>query len=101
VPFSANPQEADTRLADGSDYGFSVSTTRIVVNRAWADKNPAAVKLFEVMRLPIADIDAQNERMRRGENAQADIARHTAGWIKFHQQLFDGWIAQALAAAKP
>jgi glycine betaine/proline transport system substrate-binding protein len=101
VPFSANPQEADTRLADGSDYGFSVSTTRIVVNRAWADKNPAAVKLFEVMRLPIADIDAQNERMRRGENAQADIARHTAGWIKFHQQQFDGWIAQALAAAKP
>ena len=101
VPFSATPQKTNTRLADGSDYGFSVNTTRIVVNRAWADKNPAAVKLFEVMRLPIADIDAQNERMRAGENAQADIARHTAGWIKFHQQLFDGWIAQALAAATP
>jgi glycine betaine/proline transport system permease protein len=82
VPYAANPQKANTRLADGSDYGFSVNTTRIVVNRAWADKNPAAVKLFEVMRLPIAD-----------------IARHTAGWIKFHQQLFDGWIAQALAAS--
>jgi glycine betaine/proline transport system substrate-binding protein len=100
VPFSANPQHLDTRLADGSDYGFSVNTTRIVVNRAWADKNPAAVKLFEVMRLPIADINAQNERMRSGENSQADIARHTAGWIKYHQQLFDGWIAQARAAAK-
>jgi len=101
VPFSANPQKANTRLADGSDYGFSVNTTRIVVNRAWAEKNPAAVKLFEVMRLPIADISAQNERMRAGENTQADIARHTAGWIKFHQQLFDGWIAQARTAAKP
>ena len=100
VPFSANPQHASSRLDDGSDYGFSVNTTRIVVNRAWADKNPAAIKLFEVMRLPIADINAQNERMRRGENTQADIARHTAGWIKYHQQLFDGWIAQALAAAK-
>lgn len=52
------------------------------------------------MQLPVADINAQNERMRRGENTQADIARHTAGWIKFHQQKFDGWIAQALAAAK-
>jgi glycine betaine/proline transport system substrate-binding protein len=52
------------------------------------------------MRLPIADINAQNERMRNGENTQADIARHTAGWIKYHQQLFDSWIAQALAAAK-
>ncbi|WP_323144457.1 glycine betaine/L-proline ABC transporter substrate-binding protein ProX [Massilia phyllosphaerae] len=101
VPFSANPDKADTRLGDGSNYGFSVNTTRIVVNRAWADKNPAAVKLFEVMRLPIADINAQNERMRQGENTQADIARHTAGWIKYHQQLFDSWIAQARAAAQP
>ena len=101
VPFSANPRKDKTRLDDGSDYGFSVNTTRIVVNRAWAEKNPAAVKLFQVMRLPIADINAQNERMRTGENSQDDIARHTAGWIKFHQQLFDSWIAQALAAAKP
>jgi glycine betaine/proline transport system substrate-binding protein len=99
VPFSSNPKHLDTRLADGSDYGFSVNTTRIVVNRAWAAKNPAAVKLFEVMRLPIADINAQNERMRSGENSQADIARHTAGWIKYHQQLFNDWIAQARAAA--
>jgi len=101
VPFSANPQQANTRLDDGSDYGFSVNTTRIVVNRAWAERNPAAVKLFEVMRLPIADINAQNERVRAGESSQDDIARHTAGWIKYHQELFDSWIAQALAAAKP
>jgi glycine betaine/proline transport system substrate-binding protein len=101
VPFSSNPQHTSTRLEDGSDYGFPVSTTRIIVNRAWAEKNPAAVKLFEVMRLPIADINAQNERMRQGENTQADIARHVAGWIKYHQQVFDGWIAQALAAAQP
>ena len=56
VPFSSNPEKANTRLDDGSDYGFSVNVTRIVVNRDWAEKNPAAVKLFEVMRLPIADI---------------------------------------------
>jgi len=101
VPFSSNPQNANTRLADGSDYGFSVNTTRIVVNRAWAGNNPAAVKLFEVMRLPIADINAQNERVRAGEGSAADIARHTAGWIEFHRALFDSWIAQARAAAKP
>lgn len=101
VPFSSNPEKANTRLDDGSDYGFAVNTTRIVVNRTWAEHNPAAVKLFEVMRLPIADIDAQNERMRSGENSQADIARHTAGWIKFHQAEFDDWIAHARAAAQP
>ncbi len=101
VPFSSNPSKLSTRLDDGSDYGFSVNTTKIVVNRAWADKNPAAVKLFDVMRLPIADINAQNERMRSGENTQPDIARHAAGWIVRHQALFDEWIAQALAAARP
>jgi hypothetical protein len=53
------------------------STPRIVANKAWAEKNPPAAKLFEVMQLPVADINAQNERMRRGENTQADIARHT------------------------
>ena len=101
VPFSSNPQHANTRLDDGSDYGFPVATTRIVVNRAWAEHNPAAVKLFEVMRLPIADINAQNQRMRDGESTQADIVRHTEGWIKYHQQLFDSWIAEALSAATP
>jgi glycine betaine/proline transport system substrate-binding protein len=101
APKTAYPGKPDTRLPDGSDYGFAINTTRFVVNRAWAEKNPAAVKLFQVMRLPIADIDAQNARMRSGENAQADIARHVSGWIKFHQKEFDGWIAQARAAAAP
>ncbi len=101
VPFSSNPSNASTRLEDGSDYGFSVNTTKIVVNRAWAEHNPAAVKLFDVMRLPIADINAQNQRMRSGENSQADIARHVAGWIVHHQAQFDAWIAQALAAGNP
>jgi len=100
VPATSYPGHPTTRLDDGSDYGFAINTTRIVVNRAWAANNPAAVKLFDVMRLPIADIDAQNERMRGGENSQADIARHTAGWIAFHQKQFDGWIAQARAAAQ-
>nr|WP_315249771.1 glycine betaine/L-proline ABC transporter substrate-binding protein ProX [uncultured Duganella sp.] len=98
VPFSSNPDKSNTGLDDGSDYGFAVNTTRIVVNRAWAEKNPAAVKLFDVMRLPLADINAQNQRMRDGESSQQDISRHVDGWIKFHQQLFDSWIAQALAA---
>jgi glycine betaine/proline transport system substrate-binding protein len=98
VPATSYPGHPPTRLADGSDYGFTMNTTRIVVNRAWAAANPAAVKLFDVMQLPLADINAQNERMRSGENSQADIARHTEGWIRFHQKTFDGWIAQALAA---
>ncbi|MDR2129288.1 MAG: glycine betaine/L-proline ABC transporter substrate-binding protein ProX [Burkholderiaceae bacterium] len=104
VPFSALPggqAHLDTRLPNGKNYGFMVNTQRIMANRKFIDQNPAAAKLFELMRLPIGDINAQNLRMRDGENKPRDIERHTDAWIKAHQKNFDGWIEQALAAAAP
>lgn len=103
VPFSSLPGEqkdTDTRLANGKNYGFVVNQQHIVANKAWAEANPAAARLFEVMRLPVADINAQNHLMSRGQNKSADIERHVGGWIKAHQKVFDGWIEQALAAAR-
>ncbi len=103
VPFSSLPGEQsalDTQLPNGKNYGFVVNKQQIVANKAFVEKNPAAGKLFEVMRLPISDINAQNHRMAQGENTAADITRHTEGWIKAHQKTFDQWIAQARAAAK-
>ena len=103
VPFSALPGEQsqlDTKLPNGKNYGFVVNKQQIVANKVFVEKNPAAGKLFEVMQLPIADINAQNNRMAKGENSAADITRHVDGWIKAHQKTFDSWIAQAMAAAK-
>ncbi|RMX08632.1 proline/glycine betaine ABC transporter substrate-binding protein ProX [Corticibacter populi] len=103
VPFSSLPGEQkgiDTQLPDGSNYGFPVNTMHIAANRAFAEQNPAAAKLFEIMRLPIGDISAQNLRMQEGENRQADIERHVDAWIKANQATFDGWLEQALAAAR-
>lgn len=103
VPFSAMPgvqAGTDTRMANGKNYGFPVNNEHIVANKAWVEKNPAAAKLFEVMALPIGDISSQNRRMHDGEKSQRDIARHTDSWIKAHQKTFDGWIAQARAAAR-
>ncbi|WP_225783265.1 glycine betaine/L-proline ABC transporter substrate-binding protein ProX [Xenophilus sp. Marseille-Q4582] len=103
VPFSSLPGEQkgiDTQLPNGQNYGFMPNTQHIVANKAFAEANPAAAKLFEVMQLPVTDINAQNLRMRNGENKPADIARHTDAWIKAHQKTFDGWVAQAAAAAK-
>jgi glycine betaine/proline transport system substrate-binding protein len=102
VPFSALPgaqKGTDTKLPNGQNYGFIPNTQHVVANKAFADANPAAAKLLSVMQLPVGDINAQNLRMRNGENKAADIARHTDGWIKAHQKVFDGWIAQARAAA--
>jgi glycine betaine/proline transport system substrate-binding protein len=102
VPFSSLPGEQsklDTKLPNGQNYGFVVNTQRIVANKDFVAKNPAAAKLFEVMQLSVGDINAQNLRMRDGQNKPADVERHTDGWIKAHQKTFDGWIAQALSAA--
>jgi len=103
VPFSSMPGEqkdVDTRLPNGANYGFPVNTMHIVANNAWTEKNPAAAKLFAEMKLPSADITAQNSRMHQGQSSEADINAHVDGWIKAHQAQFDGWVKDALAAGK-
>jgi len=101
VPFSAMPDDpdADTSLPDGSDYGFEVNNQRIVANRAWAEANPAAAKLFAIMRLSANDISIQNLKMRDGEDSEADIERHADAWIATHQDTWDAWLEEARAAA--
>ena len=102
VPFSSLPGEqkgSNTQLPNGKNYGFVVNSQQIVANKAWAEKNPAAARLFEVMRLPVADINAQNHLMSQGQNQAADIERHVNAWIKAHQKTLDGWLQQARAVA--
>ncbi len=103
VPFSAMPGEQkdiDTKLPNGANYGFPVNTMHIVANKAWAEKNPAAAKLFALMKLPISDINAENAMMHDGHSSEADIQGHVDGWISAHQQQFDGWVKDAMAAQK-
>ncbi|WP_418121255.1 glycine betaine/L-proline ABC transporter substrate-binding protein ProX [Variovorax sp. 160MFSha2.1] len=103
VPFSSSQGDGgnvDTQLPNGRNYGFQANDERIVANRAFVEKNPAAAKLFEVMKLPIGDINAQNLRMSQGANTQQDVERHADGWIRAHRQLFDGWVDQAREAAR-
>ncbi|ARU95058.1 glycine betaine/L-proline ABC transporter substrate-binding protein ProX [Tatumella citrea] len=103
VPFSSLPggqKNVDTKLPNGANYGFPVNTMHIVANKAWAEKNPAAAKLFAEMKLPLADINAQNAAMNAGQSSDADVNRQVDGWIHAHQAEFNHWIQDALAAAK-
>jgi glycine betaine/proline transport system substrate-binding protein len=99
VPRSAHPQGTDTQLANGDNYGFNVNSERVVVNKAFADANPAAKKLFEVAKLNINAISAENKLIADGENTLADIERHTTNWIENNQKLFDSWLEAARNAA--
>ncbi|MGR4867925.1 glycine betaine/L-proline ABC transporter substrate-binding protein ProX [Variovorax sp. LARHSF232] len=101
VPFSATEaKDMDTMQPNGRNYGFPPDKQQIVANKAFANENPAAAKLFEIMKLPIGDIGAQNLRMSQGQNSEQDIERQVDGWIRAHQKQFDGWIATARAAAE-
>ncbi|MBB4265715.1 glycine betaine/L-proline ABC transporter substrate-binding protein ProX [Roseospira visakhapatnamensis] len=103
VPFSALPDDpnADTSQPDGSNYGFEVNNQRIVANRAWAENNPAAARLFAIMQISSNDISAQNLLMRDGEDSEADIKRHAEAWIATHQDTWTAWLEEARAAARP
>lgn len=103
VPFSALPGErkdVDTALADGSNYGFQANDQKIVANKAFTEAHPDAAKLFSIMAVSNNDVSAQNLRMRDGEDSAKDIERHANAWIRANQKTFDGWVEEALKAAK-
>lgn len=101
VPFSANPQGVDTKRPDGKNYGAIPQTIHILANKDFIGKNPAAAKLFEVMSLPVADVSAQNLRMKdEGRGDMAAAAQDATAWIEAHRSTYDDWLKAARAAAQ-
>jgi glycine betaine/proline transport system substrate-binding protein len=100
VPFSSGPDgDVNTEAADGSNTGFELNTLRIIGNNKFLADNPAAAKLFELMEISLADVEAENLLINDGEDSEADIVRHADEWIAANQELFDSWINQAKEAA--
>ncbi|MDO4641993.1 MAG: glycine betaine/L-proline ABC transporter substrate-binding protein ProX [Neisseria sp.] len=100
VPFSANPEKQDTTAPDGKNYGFAINNERIVANKAFAEANPAAAKLFAVAQVPVADVNAENTLISDGENKPDQIQQHADNWIKANRATVDKWLAEARAAVK-
>jgi glycine betaine/proline transport system substrate-binding protein len=86
-------------VTDPIKLGFVVSDIRIVANKKFIKKNPAAKKFFEVFTLPLDDINAQNTLMYEGQKSQKDIERHVSDWIAKNQAEWDGWLKAAREAA--
>ncbi|NNA91685.1 glycine betaine/L-proline ABC transporter substrate-binding protein ProX [Pseudomonas gessardii] len=80
---------------EGKNLGFALDKVQALVNRKFADKNPAAVKFLSLMQIPAADESAENLKMQQGEKSMADIQRHAKEWIAAHQEQFDGWVKAA------
>ncbi|WDP84004.1 MAG: glycine betaine/L-proline ABC transporter substrate-binding protein ProX [Desulfobacter sp.] len=87
-------------VSDPVDLGFVVSDIRIVANKTFTRKNPAAQRFFELLSLPLADINEQNTKMNDGEKSQKDIDRHADEWIAKNKAQWDAWIAESVKAAQ-
>jgi glycine betaine/proline transport system substrate-binding protein len=100
VPFTALPDGATGETEfNGKNLGFAVDNIGIVARNDFLAANPAAAKLFEVAKLDINDISAQNKLITDGENTEEAIDGHVAAWIAANQATYDGWLAEARAAA--
>jgi glycine betaine/proline transport system substrate-binding protein len=80
------------------NLGFSINTQHVVANPEFLEKNPAARRWFELLEIPIEDINAQNLKVHEGENSERDIRRHAEEWVKAHQDQWNAWIAEAKQA---
>jgi glycine betaine/proline transport system substrate-binding protein len=101
VPYTSLPDNAKANTEfNGKNLGFAVDNIGVVARNDFLAANPAAKKLFEVAKLDINDISAENKLITDGEKTSADIDRHVDDWIKAHQDLYNSWLAEARAAAK-
>lgn len=80
--------------------GFVVSDIQVVANKKFLQENPAAATFLKNFKLELADINEQNTKMNEGEKSEKDIARHAQEWIAKNKTMWDGWLAEARAAAK-
>jgi glycine betaine/proline transport system substrate-binding protein len=84
---------------NGKNLGFAVDEVKSVLNKDFAEENPAALKFLSLVQITTDDESTQNLKMQKGENSAKDISRHAAEWIVAHREQFDAWLAASRAAA--
>lgn len=102
VPHTSLPDgnnEVNTSF-QGKNLGFAVDQVKSVLNKEFAEENPAATKFLSLVQITAGDESAQNLKMQNGEKSMKDIKRHAKEWISAHQDTFDSWLAEARATAK-
>ena len=82
----------------GSNTGFQVNTIGILANEEFIEENPAAGRLFELMEIPLEDVNAAILKQREGETELDQIRGHAQAWIEANRDRFDAWVAEAAKA---
>ena len=95
VPFSASPDGRDTAQPDGRNPGFGVDTIVFLANKKFLAQNPAVRRLFELVHIPIEDVNAVILRQHNGENSEEQIMQQAREWVDAHKDQFDAWVKEA------
>lgn len=91
---------ADVCTSPSCRLGFLANDIRVVANIEFLEANPAAAALFEMVEIPLADIQAQNVAMARGADQPADIERQVEEWLGSRRALVLDWLLAAKDAAE-
>lgn len=100
APFNSFPKnlgtvtEEDT-LLNGKNLGLPKTQQRIVANQKFLAANPIAKRWFELVQIPVADINQESLLIKDGESKPQDIRRHAEEWVAKNQELFDRWFDEA------
>lgn len=107
VPFTSLPDMTDeeaanapTKLEDGRNVGFTMNDIRIIASNDFLEENPSARRFFELVTVPIADVNAENLLIEEGEKEFEDIRRHAEEWVAAHEAEFSAWVEEARAAGE-
>ena len=87
-------------MSDPCPMGFAPNDIRLVANSDFLDDNPAARRLFEVVRIPEGDIFEQNRLLVAAGYTSQAVTGAARRWISDNRQAVDGWLAQAREAAR-
>jgi glycine betaine/proline transport system substrate-binding protein len=91
-------QQGNTTVEGIGNLGFPVNDQMVIANAAFVKDNPSAEKLFELLQVPIEDINAENSLVNDGEKSNEQIKKHAMDWIAAHKAEWAKWIAEAKAA---
>lgn len=80
---------------EGINLGFPKDTVRVVASRKFVEANPVAKVFFQLVKIPIEDVNAEQKLVVQGEGKMEDIRRHALNWVEENRDLFESWLAAA------
>lgn len=100
IPAKLMKEGVSTSLPDGRNVGWYVINIRITANNDFLAKNPAAKRFFELVNIPLPDVDTQNYLIYEGEKSFPDVRRHAEEWVAKNEEQFNAWVEEAAKAAQ-